>query len=113
MWAAYRELIALRRSHPALARSTRSGSRAEVEDGSLLTIYRTAHDSPDEAVCFCNFGTAQASAAVPCGPGARWKLLADSTWPRFGGDGTDAMPDTIENGEQVTIAPAGFCVYGA
>jgi maltooligosyltrehalose trehalohydrolase len=111
--AAYRELIALRLAHPALARSSRSGCTADVSGDWLLGIYRRAHDSSDRAVAFFNFGSAPASATYRCGSKGSWTKLADSASPRFGGNGTDMLPDSIDDGEDVTLAPCAFCVYGA
>jgi maltooligosyltrehalose trehalohydrolase len=113
VWTAYRELIRLRRTHPALARSSRSGCRAHVSNDSLLGVYRKAHDSPDEAVAFFNFGAAATPIAIPVSSGHSWVKLADSATPRFGGSGTGLLPDRIEDGGTLTIAPTGFCVYGA
>ena len=113
VWAAYRELISLRRTHPALARSSRSGCRAQVSNGSLLGVYRRAHDSSDEAVGFFNFSADATPVTIPASSGQGWVKLADSAAPRFGGSGTGLLPDRVEAGVILTTAPAGFCVYGS
>ena len=84
-----------------------------MSNGSLLGVYRKAHDSSDEAVAFFNFGAAATPFAIPVSSGHSWVKLADSATARFGGSGTGLLPDRIEDGGTLTIAPTGFCVYGA
>jgi maltooligosyltrehalose trehalohydrolase len=114
VWAAYRELIKLRRTHPAIARSWRSDCRADVSHDTLLGIYRKACDSPEEAVAFCNFGADAVRAPIPADPGRVWAKVADSASPSFGGSGSGLLPDRIDAGDDaLTLAPAGFCIYVA
>ncbi len=89
----YRRLIALRRSTPALSRSTREHARAWA-DGDVITLQRT-HDAGDVVVLF-NVGANDATGLLP--RAARWRDLLGDNQPN------DDKP--------VSLSPWSFSVYG-
>ncbi|HEY0839314.1 MAG TPA: malto-oligosyltrehalose trehalohydrolase [Vulgatibacter sp.] len=98
----YRELLALRRSHPAM-RGARRGDRTAVrayDDRQALTMERWAEGGGQRLLLVLGFGREprRLEAAVTQGP---WRLLLDSGDPRFGGDGSRA-PGELRVGEAST-----------
>ncbi len=71
MRAYYRQLITLRRAHPALARGA---FRALSTDGDLLVFAREDEAADDAVIVAINRGEVQATAAVPLPP--RWREVA-------------------------------------
>jgi maltooligosyltrehalose trehalohydrolase len=89
----YQRLIALRRSTPALQRSSREHARAWA-DGDVITLTR-ADDVGDVVVLF-NVGARDASGLLP--RGKRWQNL---------------LTDDPPSGEKpVSLSPWGFAVFG-
>jgi glycosidase len=68
----YRQLITLRRTTPALHRSSRSQARAWAE-GSVITLLRT-HEEGDVVILF-NVGAAEERVSLPQGS---WRDLLDT-----------------------------------
>lgn len=93
-WSLYRDLIALRRTTPALRRSARASARAWCERD-VVTLLRT-HDAGD-VVVFFNFGESDATAYFPSRVRGR-NLL-------------DRAASVIEPGANVKLAPWEFDVY--
>jgi 1,4-alpha-glucan branching enzyme len=117
IWATYRGLVELRRSHPALARSSRTGTAADVCAPGVLRMVR--HDDLDgsTAVVLGNVGAAPASLRPAPGvaplPGQeRWRKLADSAAVDLGGEGAELPAELTGDGELV-LGPWAFCVYGS
>jgi maltooligosyltrehalose trehalohydrolase len=77
----YRQLISLRRSTPALRRSSRSQSRAWAE-GNVICLVRS-HDDGDVAILF-NVGPSKESASLPTGSSWRDLLETDTLPVPFG-----------------------------
>lgn len=97
----YRELLRLRREHPALSRSSREGTEvAAREDEKLLLVVRRSGDAAAAAVF--HFGEAPATLRIPL-PAGRWETLLDSSDARWGGGGT-AAPGTLRGDGEAPIA---------
>ena len=100
--ALYRELIALRRAHPALRRRDRAGFDAAALGEHALALRRTGEDGSALLLVVSFAGalsadlTAHAETHVPSG--GRWRLLLSSEEARFGGE---------EEGPIATLSPAG------
>jgi maltooligosyltrehalose trehalohydrolase len=98
----YRELLHLRRSHPALARLSLPDSEVgELDDDGVILLHRRAGD---EQVLVA-FRLADESDDDVALPGAGWQLRCDSADARFGGPGHRSH----ERGD-VPLAPCSFVV---
>jgi maltooligosyltrehalose trehalohydrolase len=112
--ALHARLIALRATHPALARSRRVDARA-MANGSVLTLVR--RDPVCSAVAMFNLGGDRVPASIPSlttGADAAdtgWVKLLDSADPAFEGSGVLA-PEERPAGGSVLLDPWSFCVYG-
>ena len=94
----YRELLALRRSTPAISRNLR---REAAAVGRLVTTRLVSGE--DEAIIAMNFGDTQANATLPSGD---WEAVLDSSADRWGGPGT-----VRSNGSGTTVAPYSAVVF--
>ncbi len=113
LWTLYRALIALRRSHPPLARSARQGARAQA-DGDVVILVRS--DSTESVCSLFNFGAHPAEVRLPASGGRSgqprsWTCLIDSADARLGGRG-ERQPETLGAHGLVRPGPLGFCAYG-
>lgn len=109
--ALYGQLLALRRRHPALRRSTRPQATADAS-GSVLRILRTA--GQQSVAVLCNFADVAVDALLP-GPvpgGTGWRKLLDSADPLTGGDGR-FLPADVTGAGAVGLGPLAFCAYGS
>ncbi|MEO6094479.1 MAG: malto-oligosyltrehalose trehalohydrolase [Fibrobacteria bacterium] len=97
----YRELIAARKAMPSLRRPGREGMEMGWA-GSAFSLWRCSArpEAGDAGETFCamNFGTAAAEIRTPS-RGGGWKLVMDSSDPRWHGPGPGAVaacgPDTV------------------
>jgi len=100
----YRELIALRRENPALARSKRVEARAQAEAG-VITLVRTHPE--DTVVGLFNFTADRAGAVLPA-------PRIPSGGPRLGeawANLFDPGEAVLDQGTRVSLAPWGFAAY--
>jgi maltooligosyltrehalose trehalohydrolase len=97
----YRELLRLRRTHPALARRCNQtlDVGANEETGTLFA--RRWSGEQDEVMMVFQIGARPASARCRLGPG-RWRQLLDSSAACWQGPGSSA-PETIECGGEVEL----------
>jgi maltooligosyltrehalose trehalohydrolase len=109
VWATYRSLIELRRTHPAFGRGPRAGNSADVVGESVLKMSRRG-EVGGEAVALFNFRAEPARIALPDCPGGLWRKLADSGDPEIGGSGA-VLSDEAPGGAELTLATGAFCVY--
>jgi len=103
----HRELLRLRRSHPALARLSKEEMEVSCEEKKkLLLVGRRA--GADQTVAAFHFGAAPLAAPLPL-PAGRWRTLADSAAPRWQGPGRQA-PDEVQSTGTIslTLAPQSF-----
>ncbi len=120
-WALHRALIGLRRTHPALQRSSRLDARA-FASAHVVTLLRSGSDGAVAA--FFNVSPDTAEAELPAPPlgwhhagedsgeeGPRWSKLLDARASEFGGHG-DALPTRLAPGERAQLGPWEFCAYG-
>ncbi len=106
----YRELLGLRRQHPAL-------SALSIRDMDLTTYHeerilftRRRHATGD-ACCAFSFGDDAASCLVPI-PGGNWRLAISSAEERWAGTGSNLPLRITSQGElTLTIPPNSCCVY--
>ncbi len=111
LWEFYRELIALRREHPALALLSKDNLNAVAFEKRRALLVRR-WNGPAQAVLAFHFGDGEVSLTLPVPAGAWRKLVAsgDRRW-RGAGD----APETIESDGEVTLAlgPRSFAVYSS
>ncbi|HET8657012.1 MAG TPA: malto-oligosyltrehalose trehalohydrolase [Longimicrobiaceae bacterium] len=108
----YRELLALRRSHPALRDHTRGGFRVSALGQQALVLRREAEGAA--LLLLLNFGGAldadlAADPITRAPQGCRWELLLDTEEARFGGAGEGA---TLRRG-RLAMREAGGIVLDA
>jgi maltooligosyltrehalose trehalohydrolase len=105
----YRRLLALRRRHPALTRSTRHASTAKT-NGGVLTIER--HAPAEHLVALCNMTAA--SVEVSLANERALHRLIDSTDPALGGSGerpVETLSADASAKATICLAGFGFVVY--
>ena len=108
-------LIALRRTNPALERSSRASARASVHSG-VLTLVRTG--TLDAVVALFNVSPDTVDAVLPSvpklgtAPGGehRWTKVIDARAPEFGGVG-EPLPQRPAPGDVARLGPWEFCAY--
>ncbi|HZD17967.1 MAG TPA: malto-oligosyltrehalose trehalohydrolase [Actinomycetota bacterium] len=103
----YRELVRLRRAHPALAASTKDGLETWAESGTGL-LYLRRRAERDEALALFHFGEEAAEARLPAGT---WRRAIDSTDVRWGGRGGQVPELVAGEREPVPMVPAGFVLF--
>ncbi|MGE5189224.1 MAG: malto-oligosyltrehalose trehalohydrolase [Gemmatimonadota bacterium] len=106
----YRELIRLRREHPALRRGDRESMAVVArEDDRALALHRWSGGAGAWAVF--RFAPSPGGVPVTCPPG-RWKKRLDSSEERWGGAGS-ALPASLSGGAPVTLEmkPWAFVLY--
>jgi len=113
LWALYRSLIDLRRTHSALTRSARPQAQAYAH-GDVVTLARS--DSTESVCSLFNFSAVEAVARLPVPSGgagrpSSWTLLIDSAEPTLGGHG-QRQPEMVESQDVVRLVPHGFCAFG-
>jgi len=104
----YRDLIALRRQIPALAKLSKDDQRVDFdEDKKLISTLR----SYGKSTVFCTFNFAdkhrQDAFELPAG---KWKKLIDSAEKKYAGQGSD-LPELITGPAQIGIKPFSFTAF--
>jgi len=103
----YRELLALRSSHPALRGTGRKErSSAEVLSDSILRLERWGEGR--RLALFASFAREETS--VRPGLEGSWKLLLDTADRRFAGPGGLA-PETLKTAQALRLAPLSASLY--
>lgn len=96
----YKELIALRRSHPSIALLCKEQMEIlALEKEKVLVLRRWAVG--DETVAILAFGSAATTTALPLAPG-RWKKLLDSAASLWDGPGSQIPEECSSSGEVLT-----------
>jgi maltooligosyltrehalose trehalohydrolase len=105
----YRELIRLRKTHPALARLDKEDMDVfGNEKRGLLSVRRWSGES--EVLSVFHFGEAQWHFCLPV-PAGSWQRLIDSADARWGGAGV-SVPETLESDGELALSvrPKSFIV---
>jgi maltooligosyltrehalose trehalohydrolase len=108
LYELYRELLRLRRSHPALAhRSKRDLGVNALDDARVLALHRWTREG-SEAVALFHFGEGDAPVEVPelPVPAGRWRRVLDTAEERWAGPGS-AIPEEVESTGRVSLRLAG------
>jgi maltooligosyltrehalose trehalohydrolase len=108
----YRELIRLRREHPALARLSKEDLEAVSFESPRVLMVRRWHRG-DEVMAVCHFGNSQAAVRLPV-PGGPWRKILDTEEERWYGSGSP-VPTTIDSEGEVslTLPPLAFVLFSA
>jgi maltooligosyltrehalose trehalohydrolase len=115
-FAFYRELIALRKSVPALRRPSREGMELGGDGPAYFLLRRGEADgdaeqtgTPGAVFAVFNFGTGPVRMQAGMGEG-EWALLVDSADAKWGGPGSKA-PATAKTGGFLDAPGRGFLLY--
>lgn len=107
IFALYRELLALRGSHPALiGRGRAERSRAEALSDSLVLLERW--NGAARLALLASFSHEESRLPSPLD--GSWKLVLDTAESRFSGPGGHA-PTILRAGETLRLAPRSACLY--
>jgi maltooligosyltrehalose trehalohydrolase len=107
----YRELIRVRKFHPALSCLSKEELEAiPLEKEKCLCVLRGS--GADRAAAVYHFGDSVISAAVPL-PAGRWVKILDSSDRRWGGQGSNATGTFLSRGAvAVSLCPWSFVLLG-
>jgi len=108
----YKELIALRKRLPCLARPSKEDMAVRAfEKEKALTVRRSVRAGTSEALMLFNFGDAPASVRAPV-PAGEWQKHLDSAEERWEGSGS-SIPETLVSEGDVTISlsPKAFALF--
>jgi maltooligosyltrehalose trehalohydrolase len=103
----YRELIALKKTLPALASKDKSSLSVSRCADKALSVLRTANTQ--KALCLMNFEADRLS-VMPDVPEGDWRKILDSSEERWGGPGP-GLPATLKQAEKLTLPGHNFSVY--
>ncbi len=96
----YRELIRLRKTHPALSRRERGSLEVRAMEADRTLLVRR-WDGGQEAVALFHFGSEPRPVRLSL-PGGSWRTALDSSDPRWGGGGS-AVPDPLPGDGEIGI----------
>lgn len=104
----YRQLLSLRREHPALASLDKQALTTTVlAEQNLIMLERLAADV--RLVVLLNFNRQKTTLELPSHAG-RWRKRLDSAAAEWRGPGT-SLPEKIASGRQVEMAPLSAALY--
>ena len=103
----YRELIRLRKEHPALSRLSKEDMEVSVLEKEKVLLVRRWNGSA-QAAAVGHFGGAEASVELSL-PAGKWEKLLDSSDQRWGGRGHEAANLSDPKGEfSLSLNPKAF-----
>jgi maltooligosyltrehalose trehalohydrolase len=106
----YRELILLRRQHPALAQLSKDNLAAASFEPDKILLLRRGAGSEQVCVLF-NFSPAAVTRDLPL-PRGSWRKLLDSGEPRWYGAGSTVPPTIFSEGEiSLTLPPSAAVLF--
>jgi maltooligosyltrehalose trehalohydrolase len=111
LWELHRELIALRRRLPALARLEPTQVETAAYPEQQAMVGRRWHDG-DQVVFAFGFGDTGARVSLPLAAGS-WRKILDSEDRRWGGAGGTAPVEIRAEGPTAIEVPASACVVYA
>ncbi|MDP9342725.1 MAG: malto-oligosyltrehalose trehalohydrolase [Actinomycetota bacterium] len=104
----HRELLALRRGHPALAHLSKQDMAVSADDEAGVLMARR-RSGTNEVLAVFHFGDGARVAVA--GLEGRWQKLMDSADERWGGPGSQT-PDELGQDERLQLGPTSFVLYG-
>lgn len=107
LWELYRQLIHLRRTHPALKTMARENIKATSDEAAqTITLQRWYGDN--QLLCLMNFNKIAVSLASPIGKSG--KKLLDSAEEKWYGSGSQ-LPSSLPIQQEIKIQPESFVIY--
>jgi maltooligosyltrehalose trehalohydrolase len=104
----HRELLALRRGHPALAHLSKQDMAVSTDEEAGVLVVRRRSGTNEVLVVF-HFGDGARVAVA--GLEGRWEKLMDSADQRWAGPGSQT-PDELGGDERLQLGPTSFVLYG-
>jgi maltooligosyltrehalose trehalohydrolase len=104
----HREVLALRRAHPALAHLSRQDMAVSADEEARVLMVRR-RSGTNEALTIFHFG--DGARVGVAGLEGQWQKLIDSADERWGGPGS-RTPDELAGDERLQLGPTSFLVYG-
>ncbi len=105
----HRELLALRRTVPALAHLSKEDMAVSADEDARVLVLRRRSGS-DEVLAVFNLSEEPARVAVG-GLEGRWDRLIDSADERWAGPGSRTPPELLGD-ERLPLGPTSFVMYG-
>ncbi|MHC5827100.1 MAG: DUF3459 domain-containing protein, partial [Nostoc sp.] len=107
LWDWYRQLINLRKTHPALLNQDRNFIQATSDEEKELVIVRRWSES-SELTFVMNFNSSPVTVTLPIGHNSH-KLLdsADTSWSGIGSQ----APEHLSVGQQLTVKSTSLVLY--
>jgi maltooligosyltrehalose trehalohydrolase len=100
----HRQLIALRKSHPALGHFAKNDVNVNIVNDTCLVLHRRSADQREELACVFNLGGEAAEVSLP-GNGGAWVKILDSGDAEWQGDGDLSLARSgIEKRQGLKIA---------
>lgn len=107
LYRLYRELFALRKSHPVLSRMNKDRQEFHSLEEEKVLVQRRWEES-DEIVAVYHFGETPQRISLPL-PQGEWNKLLDSADPKWAGPGTEIPPNLPRGGETpLLLSPQSF-----
>jgi maltooligosyltrehalose trehalohydrolase len=97
----YRELIRLRKGHPALSRLSKEAMEVSVYGKEKILLVRR-WKGLSQAAAACHFGDSVVSVQLPL-PTGEWEKLLDSSEKRWGGSGS-AIPEKLDPRKETSLS---------
>jgi maltooligosyltrehalose trehalohydrolase len=97
----YRELIRLRKGHPALSRLSKEAMEVSVYGKEKILLVRR-WKGLSQAAAACHFGDSVVSVQLPL-PTGEWEKLLDSSEKRWGGSGS-AIPEKLDPRKDTSLS---------
>lgn len=109
----HRELIALRRKHPALQNLSKTDVQVETIGQDLLIMHRHSASGEQHLICVFNFSDQEKSYPLAA-EGNSWRPLIyskDGQWVVPSEHGISHTPGNKSSGDSITLAPVSIAVY--
>ncbi|MCA1557532.1 MAG: DUF3459 domain-containing protein, partial [Acidobacteria bacterium] len=91
----YRDLLALRRTHPALSNCDKSRLRVQYDESERwIAVERRDDETGEAALLVCNLSPDSRSLQLKVGAG-RWRLVLWSSDALYGGEPENASPSPV------------------
>jgi maltooligosyltrehalose trehalohydrolase len=107
MFRYYQELIALRKTHPALNDLNRKSLDVRLEEKQEVLLLHRWHED-QHALCFMNFSKEQQKILVPPRD-LQWEKTLDSADPEW--NGPAAADENVTDNKEITLQPESILIY--
>jgi maltooligosyltrehalose trehalohydrolase len=103
----YKQLLQLRKTHPALHTPSKENLKVNIIHKNILTIERW--QGSDHLLCFLNFAEEAISFKLE-GDNKAWRQIIDTAENQFGGSSSEA-PKILQNTDTIYLNPYGVIVF--